>query len=313
VDLERFLERTAVMVEACAAATPAADNPALALGLTLGAACQGGWDKLTFVATPGIAPLGVWLEQLVAESTGKRGTGLIPVDGERVVAPDRYGDDRLFAYLRLAPEADPEQDAAVAALAAAGHPILRIDIDDRYDLGQEQFRWEMAIAVTGAVIGINPFDQPDVEGAKLAARELAADYEAGTHLPEQVAIASDGPLSLYADPDYADALNGGLGPAPSLQQVLGAHLDRLQPGDYFALLAYLDRGDPTCAELLQEIRHRVRDRCRVATTLGYGPRYLHCTGQAHKGGPDSGLFLVLTRHPAADIPLLHRRLSFGMV
>jgi transaldolase/glucose-6-phosphate isomerase len=312
MDLERFLERAAIMVEACAAATPAPDNPGLVLGLTLGAACRGGWNKLTWVVTPAIAPLGAWLEQLLAESTGKQGTGLIPVEGERVAAPEHYGGDRLFAYLRLAPEADPAQDAAVAALARAGHPLLRFDIADRYDLGQEIFRWELATAVAGAELGINPFDQPDVEEAKLVARQLATDSEAGGELPEPAAIMRDGPLSLYADPDYTEELIGGLEPAPTLRQVLGAHLDRLQAGDYFALLAYLERSGAECAELLQTIRHRVRDGRRVATTLGYGPRYLHSTGQAHKGGPDTGVFLVLTRDPVADIPL-PRRLSFGTV
>ncbi|MCP5304755.1 MAG: bifunctional transaldolase/phosoglucose isomerase [Chromatiaceae bacterium] len=312
IDLERFLERTAIMVEACAVATPAAENPAVVLGLCLGAARQAGWDKVTFIATPGIESLGGWLEQLLAESTGKFGTGLIPVNGEEPGVPESYGEDRLFVQLRLATEHDPEQDAVVDHLVDAGHPVVRIDITDQYDLGQEFFRWEFATAVAGAVMHLNPFDQPDVEGAKLAARQIATGVRDGQPLPDAKPLACRNDLSLYAGDGYAEILSNRAGHNPTFGDLLDAHLRQLQPGDYFALLAYLDRGDEQVATLLQAIRHRVRDRCRVATCLGYGPRYLHATGQVYKGGPATGVFLMLTRDVIDDIASPGRQLRFGI-
>jgi transaldolase/glucose-6-phosphate isomerase len=313
MNLERFLERSAVMVETCSAVTPAAQNPAVVLGVLLGVAREQGWDKVTFVATPRIEPLTGWLEQLLAESTGKQGTGLIPVQGEKLAAPARYDQDRLFVYLRLSPEADPQQDAAVARLADAGFPVVRIEIGDIYDLGQEFFRWEMATAVAGSVIGINPFDQPDVEAAKVMARELMSDYENGIDLPAHNPLASAGHLSLYAEPDYATELQPTTRAVASMVELLGAHLYRFEAGDYFGLLAYLNRNHKTCDKLLQVIRQRIRDHYHVASCLGYGPRYLHSTGQAYKGGPNSGVFLILTRDPLRDLSIPQRRISFGVV
>jgi transaldolase/glucose-6-phosphate isomerase len=313
LDLERLLERTGVMVEACAAVTPAAENPAVVLGTLLGAAREHGWDKITFVATPAIEPLAIWLEQLLAESTGKRGTGLIPVQGEPLAAPAGYDQDRLFVYLRLTPEADPQQDTALAQLAEAGHPVVRIELEDRYDLGQEFFRWEMAIAVAASIMGINPFDQPDVEAAKLATRKLISDYENGIELPVHTPLTTAGHLTLYMEPDYAAELQPSIRSVNSLVELLGAHFYQFEPGDYFALLAYLDRSDTACANLLQEIRRRVRDHYHVASCLGYGPRYLHSTGQAYKGGPNSGVFLILTRDPAQDVLIPDRHINFGVV
>lgn len=311
IDLERLLERTAIMVEACSAATPVAENPAAVLGLALGAARQTGWDKMSFIATPGIDPLGSWLEQLLAESTGKYGTGLIPVWGEGLASPQYYDEDRLFIYLRLVPEADPAQDAAVDHLVDAGHPVLRIDISDRYDLGQEFFRWELATAIAGAVMHINPFDQPDVEGAKLAARQMATAFAESQSLPSPSPLVRGGPLSLYADPEYTDSLRAHAGAQRSVRGLLAAHMRQLRPGDYFALLAYLDRGDSQLAKLLQRIRLRVRDRYHKATCLGYGPRYLHATGQIYKGGPNTGVFLLLTRDVPNDLQLPDGQLRFG--
>jgi transaldolase/glucose-6-phosphate isomerase len=313
IDLERFLDRAAVMVESCSAVTPAEENPAVALGVLLGTARQQGWDKVTFVATPAVQPLAVWLEQLLAESTGKRGTGLIPVEGEKLAAPVKYDQDRLFVYLRLTPAADAQQDAAVDRLSEAGFPVVRIDIGDIYDLGQEFFRWEMATAVAGSVMGINPFDQPDVEAAKLATRALMSDYENGIDLPARTPLATAGHLSLYAEPDYAAELQPSSRSVASLVELLGAHLYRFETGDYFALLAYLNRNHRTSEKLLQVVRERVRDHYHVASCLGYGPRYLHSTGQAYKGGPNSGVFLILTRDPQQDIAIPERHLSFGVV
>ncbi|MGD8587393.1 MAG: bifunctional transaldolase/phosoglucose isomerase [Chromatiales bacterium] len=313
VDLERFLERTAVMVETCSAATPALENPAVVLGMVLAAAREQGRDKITFAATPRLEPLASWLEQLLAESTGKQGNGLIPVQGETITAPSQYDQDRLFVYLRLSPEADPQQDSAVKRLSDAGHPVVCIDIDNVYDLGQEFFRWQMATVVAASTMGINPFDQPDVEAAKLASHELISDYEKGIELPVHTPLATAGHLSLYAEPDYAAELQPSSRAVTSLVELLGAHLYRFESGDYAVLLAYLDRNHKACARLLQVIRQRVRDHYHVASCLGYGPRYLHSTGQAYKGGPNSGVFLILTRDPVEDIPVPEQRISFGVV
>lgn len=311
VDIERFLERTAVMVEACSAATPVEENPAVALGVLLGTARQAGWDKVTFIATPGIESLSAWLEQLLAESTGKLGTGLIPVSGEDVEPPSRYGEDRLFVHLRIAADADPVQDDAVDQLSAAGHPVLRIDVDDRYDIGQEFYRWEMATAVAGAVLHLNPFDQPDVEGAKLAARQLAVDVTRRSGLADGTPVADSNGLSLYATAEYAAALGRFPGSTDRFNGLLAAHLGQLRPNDYFALLGYLDRADPEVAQLLEQIRHAVRAHHRNATCVGYGPRYLHATGQVYKGGPNTGVFVVLTRDVQCDLQPSDSGPSFG--
>jgi glucose-6-phosphate isomerase len=199
LDVVRFLAATQHMVRSCGAHVPPADNPGVVLGTILGVLAKSGRDKVTIVATPGVADFGAWLEQLLAESTGKQGKGLVPVDGEPLGSPQAYGQDRLFAYLRLASEADPEQDKAVAALEQAGHPIVRIAITDRYHIGQEFFRWEIATAVAGAILGINPFDQPDVEASKVKTRELTDAYELSGKLPPESALLEENGLTLFAD------------------------------------------------------------------------------------------------------------------
>lgn len=307
VDLDRFLAEAEIMAAACRK-DDAATNPGVALGVVLGEAARAGRDKLTLVASPAIAALGAWLEQLVAESTGKQGTAIIPVDLERPGAPRVYGQDRLFAYLRFAPEPDPDQDAFVDALHRSGQPVVRIDVANPYALAQEFFRWEIATAVAGAVMGINPFDQPDVEASKIKTRALTDAYEADGALPAEPPLVSDGLLTLYTDARNAEAL----GDPTSVEDVLGRHLARVQAGDYFALLAYLDMTEAHQAAL-QTIRHRVRDARRVATCLGFGPRFLHSTGQAYKGGPDSGVFLQVTCDDVHDLPVPGQRYTFGIV
>ncbi|OLE32861.1 MAG: transaldolase [Alphaproteobacteria bacterium 13_1_20CM_3_64_12] len=304
-----FLERTAAMVRSCAASAPPVENPGIVLGAILGSAARLGRDKLTVIASPGIASLGAWLEQLLAESTGKLGRGIIPVDGEPVGAPAVYGNDRLFAYLRLAADQDSEHEQAVAALEAAGHPVVRITVSDKMQLGQEFFRWEMATAVAGSVLGINPFDQPDVEAQKVKTRELTAAYEkTGKLPPEEPFFTADG-IALYADPENAAALKPQ---ATSLAATLKAHLARVHAGDYVALLAYIER-NPAHAEVLQRLRRMIRDRSRAATCLGFGPRFLHSTGQAYKGGPNSGVFLQITGDVAEDLAVPGQRYTFGIV
>src|SRR5438067_918918 len=292
-----FLERTAAMVRSCAASAPPVENPGIVLGAILGSAARLGRDKLTVIASPGIASLGAWLEQLLAESTGKLGRGIIPLDGEPVGAPAVYGNDRLFAYLRLATDQDSEHEQAVAALEAAGLPVVRITVSDKLQLGQEFVRWEVATAVAGLALGIHPFDQPDVEAQKVKTRELTAAYEKSGKLPPETPFFTADGVALYADPENARALKGA---AAGLSAFLKAHFARVHAGDYVALLAYIER-NPAHAEILQRLRRMIRDRSRAATCLGFGPRFLHSTGQAYKGGPNSGVFLQITGDDAEDL------------
>ena len=313
LDVERLLRRARAMVTACGPDAPAETNPGLALGLVLGEAARAGRDKLTVFCSPGLRSLGAWLEQLIAESTGKQGRAIIPVDGEHPADPDEYGQDRLFVHVRLAGDDDADQAHAVRALEAAGHPVVRIEVADRHDIGQEFFRWEMATAVAGSVMGINPFDQPDVEAAKVEARKLTEAYEATGTLPAEEPVATGDGLVLYTDAANAAVLAAATGGSRDPGALLRAHLERAGRGDYFALLAYLNRLDPVHEEHLQAIRHAVRDARGVATCLGWGPRFLHSTGQAYKGGPDTGVFLEITADPADDIEVPGKKYTFGVV
>jgi transaldolase/glucose-6-phosphate isomerase len=311
LDVEHFLDEAERMLHACAPGVPAAENPGLVLGTVLGAAARRGRDKLTLIISPGIHDLGAWLEQLIAESTGKEGKGIIPVDREAAGAPAAYGDDRLFAYVRLEAAADAAQDAAVAALEQAGRPVVTIRVATRQDLAEEFVRWEVATAIAGAVLGINPFNQPDVEASKLATRALTDEYEKAGRLPAEKPFFEGEGVLLFADPANAAALEQGAG-GRSLAGYLKAHFDRLGAGDYFALLAYLEM-TPAHEATLQRVRHRVRDARRAATCLGFGPRFLHSTGQAYKGGPNTGVFVQVTCEDARDVPVPGRRFSFGVV
>jgi len=308
VDVQPLLAATAKMVRSCSPNVPPAENPGVALGVMLGTLARRGRDKLTIIASPEIADIGAWLEQLVAESTGKLGKGIIPLDGELPGNPDNYGQDRVFAHLRLANTSNTTQDDVIAKLAQAGHPVVRITLADRNCLGQEFFRWEIATAVAGAVIGINPFDQPDVEASKVKTRELMGAYERQGSLPAEIPLFEENGVKVFADANNAKALQG----AGTLQSILRAHLTRLSGGDYFALLAYVAR-NASHQDALNEIRVAIRDAKRVATCLGFGPRFLHSTGQAYKGGPNTGVFLQITADHAADIPVPGRNYSFGAV
>jgi transaldolase/glucose-6-phosphate isomerase len=312
VNVPRFLDSTDLMVHSCHSSVPAEENPAAVLGAILGTSANHGGDKVTIVASPGIADLGAWLEQLLAESTGKNGKGLIPVDREPLGPPEVYGADRLFAYLRLDPSPDAAQDAAIEALEHAGHPVVRIAIAEPYDLGQEFFHWELATAVAGAIIGINPFDQPDVEASKEVTRTLAAEYEANGALPLETPIFEETGIALFTDERNATALTGAVSGDRSLVGYLRAHLNRLGAGDYFGALAYLDRNQAHEIEL-QTMRRAVRDARHVATVVGFGPRFLHSTGQAYKGGPNRGVFLQITSEPLVDLPVPGKRYTFGVV
>jgi transaldolase/glucose-6-phosphate isomerase len=313
VDVAKFLDRTDEMVCACMPSVPVAENPGIVLGTILGVAAQEfGRDKVTIVASPGIVDLGAWLEQLLAESTGKDGKGLIPIDREALGKPEVYGRDRLFAYLRLASAPDATQDASVDALERAGHPVVRIVVDDPYDLGEEFFRWQFATAVAGSILGVHPFDQPDVEVSKIATRKLTDEYEKSEVLPHDTPIFTTKGIELYTDESNVAVLAKPVNGTLTLAQILEAHLNRLNEGDYFAILAYLDMNE-AYERVLQEIRVRTRDIKRVATCLEFGPRFLHSTGQAYKGGPNTGVFLQITCTDAVDLPVPGRKYSFGVV
>jgi transaldolase / glucose-6-phosphate isomerase len=308
IDVQKFLKNTKKMVQACGEDTDAVTNPGVILGTILGVAANQGRDKLTIVTSKGIFDLGAWLEQLIAESTGKVGTGIIPVDRECLAKPDIYGTDRVFAYLRLESDPDKEQAAAVDALAKAGHPVIRIVLPDIYSLGQEFFRWEIATAVAGSIIGINAFNQPDVEASKTETRKLTSEYETTGKLPSETPFFSGEAGKLYADLKNAAALKGGA----TFVGFLKKHLARIGPGDYFGVLGYITMNEEH-EDALQAIRLAVRDNKKVATVLGFGPRFLHSTGQAYKGGPNTGVFLQITCDDAVDILVPGQKYTFGVV
>jgi len=312
MDSLRFLDRADVMAIACSSCLPVEKNPGVLLGLILGVAAKKGRDKVTLITSPGISDFGAWLEQLMAESTGKEGKGLIPVDREALGSPEIYGKDRVFAYIRLEGGADAKQDQAADAFAKAGHPVVRIALADIYNLGQEMFRWEIATAVAGSVIGINAFNQPDVEASKIATRKLTTEYEKNGSLPAESPILSDSGVDLYTDEANASALAAAAGGDKTLAGYLRAHLGRIKTGDYFAVLGYIQMNDAH-EEALQKIRTSVRDTKRVATCLGFGPRFLHSTGQAYKGGPNTGVFLQITCNDKVDLPVPGQKYTFGIV
>jgi transaldolase/glucose-6-phosphate isomerase len=309
IDVKRLLETTQPMVRSCGADAPPAENPGVQLGVALGvAATRLGRDKVTIIASPGIAELGAWLEQLLAESTGKQGRGLIPLAAEPLTTPERYGADRFFAYLELEGQSDPAQRQAIEALDQAGHPVARITVKDVWHIGQEFFRWEIAVAVAGAIIAIDPFDQPDVEASKLKTSALMKAFEASHSLPRDEPVFRVNGTALYADPRNADEL----GRHNTLDGYLKHHFGRVQPGDYVALLAYVERNDAHTAAL-SHIRATLRDKTGAATCLGFGPRFQHSTGQAYKGGPNSGVFLQITCDDPADLDVPGHAYSFGVV
>ncbi len=310
-DVRAFLQSSRVMARSCGPEVPPAQNPGVGLGLTIGVSALHGRDKVTVVASPSLASFGAWAEQLLAESTGKHGKGVIPIAEEPLGDPSVYDAHRLFIYLRDAAQADAAQDDTLDALQRAGHPVVLIGLAAKESIGQEFFRFEMATAVAGAVIGINPFDQPDVEASKVAARELTDAYEKTGALAADKPVFKENGIALYADERNAQALRQA-GANSTLESWLGAHFRRIHDGDYFAILAYLERSDAHMRPL-QELRTVLRDKKHVATCLQFGPRFLHSTGQAYKGGPNSGVFLQITADSAADVEIPGRKASFGVI
>jgi transaldolase/glucose-6-phosphate isomerase len=311
IDVRSLITHALAMVRSCGADVPPHENPGVQLGLAMGLAGLEGRDKVTISSSPKVADFGAWAEQLIAESTGKDGKGLIPIDGEPLADPSLYGNDRFFIDIRTEGEDDASHDDRLAALEAAGHPVVRIVMKSIDHIGQEFFRFEMATAVAGAVLGINPFNQPDVEAAKIKTRELTGAFEKTGALPAEKPVMSTDEADLYTDEHNAEELRKA-GANGTLGSWIKAHLSRSNGGDYFALLAYIAR-DPGTIGSLQKMRLAVRDKRHVATCAEFGPRFLHSTGQAYKGGPDSGVFLQITTDDAEDLPVPGQKASFGII
>ena len=312
IDTKKFLDRAQEMVRACGPSAAVEQNPGAMLGIILGTAAKAGHDKVTIITSPDISDLGAWLEQLLAESTGKAGRGIIPVDREELGAPEVYGNDRVFVYLHTEHATDAASETKLAALEKAGHPVVRISMADIYDLGAEFFRWEIATAVAGSIIGINAFNQPDVEASKIATKTLTSQFEKTGSLPPEKPVREEQGIKLFTDEKNAASLATAVGSDRSLAGYLKAHLGRLGAGDYFAVLGFIQM-DNAHKKSLQTIRHTVRDRKHVATCLGFGPRFLHSTGQAYKGGPNSGVFLQVTCDDAVELPVPGHKYTFGVV
>ena len=291
MDLPELIQRADAMRARCSALTPLQDNPGAWLGLVMGKIALQGRDKLTLITSPSLAGFGLWVEQLLAESTGKEGRGIVPVAGEPLVDARHYGRDRLFVYLRLEEDDSSEIDGAVESIQLAGHPLVRMDLQDKYDLGGEFYRWEFATALAGALLGINPFDQPDVQDAKDMTDSVLAQYQAAGRWPPTQ--------------DSGTEFAGGTAS-------LGDLLAQARSGDYLAIMAYLQQ-TPQVDRALNSLRAQVLGRYNIATTAGYGPRFLHSTGQLHKGGPDSGLFLQLTQELKVDVPIPGQPYTFGVL
>ena len=300
MDVSELLERSLRMVHACASCVPGHENLGLMLGAALGElAVKHNRNKVTFLVPEAIASLGMWLEQLLAESTGKEGTGLLPVAGEPLGEPGVYGQDRIFIYIRIKDTVDDALERGVSALRKAGQPIITIHLDNLLDLGQEFFRWEIATATAGAILGINAFDQPNVQESKDNTNRLLTMIRNQGKLPEEKPSLARDPLKLYFDEKAATVID-----------TLKQFLDQARPGDYLALMAYIGE-NPVNDKSLQELRAALQDHLHIATTVGYGPRFLHSTGQFHKGGPNTGLFLQLTADDAEDIPIPDAPYTFG--
>ena len=306
LDVKLLLDRAERTVHACSSVVPANENPGARLGCIMGECAKAGRDKITILTDPRIASFGLWVEQLIAESTGKDGTGIVPIAGEDIGSPSNYGEDRLFVHLAVE-KIDSAADMKLSALEAAGHPVVRILLNDLYDIGEEFFLWEIATAVAGWRIGINPFDQPNVQESKDATKELLDTYTREGKLPEQGVLATDGTLTIYAD----DATRAAL-PGDSTAAALKAHLARAGAGDYVAMLDYIEE-TPEHEALIQQLRTHIRNATRCGTTTGYGPRFLHSTGQLHKGGSAAGVFIQITAPDTVDFPIPNQTYTYSVL
>jgi len=283
IDVAKILDRAERMRKKCTEAKSISENPGAKLGAVMGTLASSGLDKLTLFTSPSIGSFGLWVEQLVAESTGKDGKGIVPVTGEPFVEPVRYGDDRLFVCLRVSQDDNSVIDTVIDKLRASGQPLVVLGMEDKHELGAEFFRWESATAVAGAILGIHPFDQPNVQAAKQATETMLQEYIRTEELPQTYVTAS-----------------------------LAELLPKARSGDYLAVLAYIQQ-TPAMDGVMTEFRRTIVEKHTMATTLGYGPRYLHSTGQLHKGGPNTGLFLLITADHEGDVPIPGRPYSFGVL
>ncbi len=306
-DAKTLLDRALHSAHACVASVGIKENPGARLAAVLASLADAGRNKLTLVTPAPIGNLGLWIEQLIAESTGKEGKGIVPVAGEPLGPPEVYGDDRVFVYIHTAAGQNGDLEAKLAALEAAGHPVLRHSLHDPLDLGEEFFLWEFAVAIAGALLGVNAFDQPDVQQSKDNAKRLLAEYVQNGAFPQQKLIVAEESLRVFGDAETCEALRRG---GSSLREIVTAHFSRINPGDYFAITQFIEDLN-NYESLLQQIRLAVRDEKKVATTSGYGPRFLHSSGQLHKGGPGTGVFLQLTAEDINDIDVPGEKFSFG--
>jgi transaldolase/glucose-6-phosphate isomerase len=308
-DVEHLVDRAHHAMHACAGCLTANENPGARLGATLGTLANAGRDKLTLIADPPIDSVGLWIEQLIAESTGKEGKGILPVAGEPLGAPEVYGSDRIFVHLYCGEKPDPSNEQKLAALEAAGHPVIRHRLHDRYDLGEEFFVWEFATAIAGKLLGIDPFDQPNVQESKDNTKRLLGELQKTGKLPQQQLLLQEGDFSIWSQPPAKCVAAAKQDTFPTL---LAKQLLELKSGDYVALTAYIEETAEHDA-YLQRIRAAIRDRWKVATTVGYGPRFLHSTGQLHKGGPANGLFIQITSASVADVKIPGETFTFGQL
>jgi transaldolase / glucose-6-phosphate isomerase len=308
VNIEHLLYRAERMRHSCDSCVPTENNPGVVLGVILGELAKQGRDKVTFIASPPIRSLGAWLEQLIAESTGKNGKGIIPIDEEALGLPEAYSEDRLFIYIRYAGGPDPDQEKKVSSLEKAGHPVVRIDLWDLINLGEEFFLWEIATAVAGSILGVNAFDQPNVQESKDNTKALLDAYQKKGQFEKESPIFIVDSLRVYS----SDASRGVLQGAKTIEEILSVHLSQAKKGDYVAMNVYVERTE-IIHNMLQNIRLKIRDRKKIATTLGYGPRFLHSTGQLHKGGPNSGLFLQVTASDVEDLAIPGEAYTFGIL
>tara|TARA_B100000686_G_scaffold335854_1_gene404982 strand:+ start:2122 stop:3870 length:1749 start_codon:yes stop_codon:yes gene_type:complete len=315
-DVTALLERAQRMADACRTINSGAENPGVKLGLILGCAARADRNKLTLVITEALPGLGEWIEQLIAESTGKSGVGVIPIQGECLAEPEEYGPDRIFVSLKVDGEDTSETDSTLDRLAAAGHPVIRFSLNSIYDISAECYRWEFATAVAGSILKVHPFNQPDVEGTKLVTKRLVDRYSAGRSPTRQNAVMTHqyetGEIGLHAPGVYGRGLGRLVPQEASMMHVLRAHLTQVRPGDYVALLAYLEWCEPY-RRIVDALRLGIRRSTGAATTVGFGPRFLHSTGQAHKGGPQNGLYLVLSCTDLVDVEVPGESYSFGQL
>jgi transaldolase/glucose-6-phosphate isomerase len=311
LDVAPILHSAQAMTKTCQADATPTENPGLVLGAIMGMLAKEGRDKVTLIASRKIASLGTWLEQLIAESTGKQGRGIAPVDGEEIGQPEVYANDRLFAYICLRSEPDRDLNNVVKSLEQSGQPIVRIEIDHLSDLGGEFFRWQFATAVAGSVLGINAFNQPNVQESKDYTKKFLKQYVEQGSLPQDQLLIEDGDIKAFTDQTNKDELVKSAH-RTGLHEYVQAHLSRIKPGDYFAITAYIEY-DEKLKDIIEKMRMHVRDTHKVATTFGYGPRFLHSTGQLHKGGANTGVFLQITSDDRHDLPIPQEKYTFGIL